>query len=145
MARSSSINKEQVAEDFRAAMEGVLEPEDLNAAVHTILTTTKHYPAKGNVVSLAFYMQFQVYIDGGKTFNGKGGALSSPGAGALYGAVYTSDLDRLYRDTTSIQFNVAEEYTNINFFDRFSNLLGSFHSGSVSTVNGIGGGTGSWQ
>lgn len=126
-------------------MQGVLEPSVLDSAVQTLVATTNSYPAKGSVASFAFYLQFQVTVTGGKTFDGKAGGLSTPGGGALFGDVYTDDINRLYANTVSFQFNATPVYTNLNFFDSHSNFLGSFQSGSVSTVLGTGGGTGSWS
>ncbi|GAA4390721.1 VapA/VapB family virulence-associated protein [Hymenobacter koreensis] len=145
IASGLSAKRYHMAEDFRAAMRGVLSDEQIDAAVHTMLTTTTTYPAKGNVVSMAFYLQFQVSVLAGQTFEGKGGGISPPGASALYGEIFTNDLELLYRHTAGMQFHVASSYATVNFFDRHSNLLGSFCSSSVSMVQGTGGGYGKWK
>lgn len=73
-------------------------------------------------------------------------AVVLPGAQALIGDLYTSDLERLYRDTDSFQFTVTPVYTSVLFFDKSSRLLGHFQAGAVSTpTGGIGGGEGSWK
>ncbi len=109
-------------------------------------TASASYPASGYITSAVFYTHLQVDAkDGsGKKFVGDGGGLFTPGAGALIGDIYTDDLARLYSSTVSFEVNATPVYTNINFFDANSNLLGSLHTGSVSTVAGVGGGTGSW-
>ena len=96
------------------------------------MAATSSYPANGSVASFIFYLQFQVNItsQGGKTFNGKAGGISSPGGGALFGDVYTDDLDKLYSDTHSFEFQSLPVYLSILFFDKDSNLLGHFQSGS---------------
>jgi len=144
MTTHAPVNTDIVAHDFQLAAHGKLEQPKLAAAVDVLKAQTAKYPAKGNVASLVFYLQFQVYIDGGKTFEGKAGGLSSPGGGALFGDVYTDDLAALYRDTVSFQFNATPVYLSVLFFDGNSKLLGHFQSGAVSTVLGTGGGTGHW-
>lgn len=134
-----------IAHDFITKNTGVLDEKQIGQAVKKITAKTKSYPAKGSIVSFIFYLKFQVNITGGKSFNGQAGGVSSPGAGALIGDVYTSDLNRLYSDTVSMQFNATPVYTSIIFFDKNSNVLGTFQAGAVSTVAGIGGGSGSWS
>lgn len=97
------------------------------------------------MASLIFYLKFQVNITNGKTFDGHAGGASSPGGGALFGHVYTDDLDRLYRDTVSFEFQATPVYLSILYFDSHSKLLGHFQSGAVSIVTGIGGGKGKWH
>lgn len=134
-----------IAHDFITKNTGVLDEKQIDQAVKKITAKTKSYPATGSVASLIFYLKFQVNITGGKSFNGNAGGASTPGGGALIGDVYTSDLNRLYNDTKSFQFNATPVYTSIIFFDGSSNVLGTFQCGAVSTVAGIGGGSGSWS
>lgn len=142
-----AIDTAEIAAKFKASVQDVLSPEQTQAAVELIQSTagTTGYAATGNVASFIFYLQFQVNIKDGKAFNGKAGGVSTPGGGALFGTVYTSDLDRLYRDTVSFQFTaLASVYLSIVFFDGHSNALGTFQAGGISTVNGTGGGSGHW-
>lgn len=140
-----TVSKEIIAHDFNVAMHGKMEPDKLDAAIGALSATTARYPATGSVASLIFYLQFQCTIKGGKTFDGKAGGVSTPGGGALIGDVYTDNLDRLYRDTVSFEFQATPVYTSLLFFDRNSNLLGHFQAGAVSIVAGVGGGSGSWH
>lgn len=136
-----------IAQDFTEAMRGKLDDETIASAVSGISAQAAQagYAANGSVASLIFYLQFQVNVSGGKTFNGKAGGLSSPGGGALFGTVYTDNLDRLYSNTVSFEFQGTPVYLSILFFDSSSNLLGHFQAGAVSTVVGTGGGSGSWS
>lgn len=145
MTTHNPVDTNIVAHDFLVAMHGKLEQEKIDAAVTSLKATTAKYAATGSVASLIFYLKFQVSIKGGKTFDGNAGGASSPGGGALFGDVYTDDLDRLYRDTVSFEFNATPVYLSILFFDGNSNLLGHFQSGAISTVLGIGGGKGEWS
>jgi hypothetical protein len=140
------VDPATIAQDFQSAMQGKLKDEQIAAATDVIKATATGYGANGNVASFVFYLQFQVNINGGKSFNGKAGGLTTPGGGALFGTVYTDDLNRLYSDTVSFQFTaVASVYLSIVFFDEHSNALGTFQAGGISTVNGIGGGSGHWS
>lgn len=143
--RGNIPSKAVLAQNLKNSLHAVLNKDQLTAAETAILSTQTAYPANGSVASFIFYFVFQVSVKGGKQFNGKGGGISSPGGGALFGDIYTDDINRLYRDTVSFQFNCTPVFTNLNFFDKHSNFLGSFQSGSVSTVAGTGGGSGSWS
>ena len=147
MHAQSAVSREIIAHDFMMSTHSKLDEEKIEANVATLLNTTASYPANGSVASLIFYLKFQVQItsDGGETFNGNAGGVSSPGGGALFGDVYTDDLNRLYRDTVSFEFQGTPVYLSILFFDGDSNLLGHFQAGAVSTVLGVGGGKGEWS
>ena len=147
MEANQTVSSDAIARDFSKSMEGKLEGAKIESAVKALAATTSKFPANGSVASFIFYLEFQVKITspGGKTFNGKAGGLTSPGGGALFGDVYTDDINRMYENTKSFQFNCTPVYTSLLFFDGQSNLLGHFQSGSVSTVLGVGGGTGSWK
>ncbi|BCN46627.1 virulence-associated protein VapO [Prescottella equi] len=104
------------------------------------------YSVHGLVTSLAVYQHFSVTVeDGGKTFTGDSGGISIPGVAVLKGTLFTDDLQRLYNDTVSFEYNAVGPYMNINFFDSHGTLLGHVQSGSIGTLTGIGGGTGGWQ
>jgi hypothetical protein len=140
------IDRKVIAEDFAARAAGKLEPEKIDSAVKTLLAATTTYPATGSVASFIFYLKFQVQVkNGGKTFDGNAGGLTTPGGGALIGDVYTDDINALYANTASFEFNATSVYTSLLYFDKNHNLLGHFQAGSVSTVNGIGGGSGAWS
>ncbi len=139
------VSREIIAHEFMVATHGKLDPERIDAAMAAITAADTSFPANGSVASFIFYLQFQVNVTGGKSFNGKAGGVSSPGGGALIGDLYTDDIDRLYRDTVSFEFQATPVYTSLLFFDSDSNLLGHFQAGAVSTVAGVGGGSGSWS
>ncbi len=104
------------------------------------------YSVHGLVTSLAVYQHFSLTVeDDGKTFTGDSGGISVPGVAVLKGTLFTEDLQRLYKDTVSFQYNAVGPYMNINFFDSHSTLLGHVQSGSIGTLTGIGGGTGGWR
>jgi hypothetical protein len=145
MPTEIEVTPRAIANDFRDAMKGKLADEHVEAAVSALLSTTSRYPATGSVASLIFYLKFQVNITGGKSFNGNAGGASTPGGGALFGDVYTDDLARLYSDTVSFEFQGTPVYLSLLFFDKNSKLLGHFQAGAVSTVTGIGGGSGKWS
>ena len=147
MTSTATVNRETIAEDFAADMHGKLDAEQIESIKDSLLAANTAYPANGSVASLIFYLKFQVKVtsSGGKTFNGHAGGASTPGGGALFGDVYTDDIDRLFRDTKSFQFQSTPVYLSILFFDGHSKLLGHFQSGAVSTVAGVGGGSGSWS
>lgn len=148
-----ALDKKTIANEFKTAMSGKLDPKQLETAQkHLMSDSATHYYATGSVVSMVFYLQFQIQINDTNAgvynhyfFNGKGGGLSTPGGGALIGDVYTDNLEALIKNTCSMEFNCALAYTSVVFFDKSSNCLGSYQSGSVSTVAGVGGGSGNWS
>ena len=141
-----SEERKQAAEDFRTAFTGKLTEEKLDEIIDTMLSADTAYAADGAIVSGVFWVEVRVNSWDGqaKEFTGEGGGVFTPGGGALIGAVYTDDLDGLLANTSRFEVNAAAAYTSVVFFDDDSNCLGSYQSGSVSTVVGIGGGKGAW-
>ena len=143
--KASSVNKEVIAQEFAARAKGKLAQNQIDSIVKSLSADTGVYPATGSVASFIFYLKFQVNITGGETFNGNAGGLTTPGGGALFGDVYTDNLANLYANTVSFEFQGNPVYLSILFFDSSSNLLGHFQAGAVSTVSGLGGGSGHWS
>lgn len=144
--KSTHYTKNLIAQQVAISSHRKLEPEQIEANSHAILSARDAYGAKGSVASLVFYLKFQIEISsGGKTFDGKAWGVSFPGGGALFGDVYTDDLDRLYADTESFQFTGTPVYFSVVFFDADGNALGTFQAGAISTVIGTGGGGGRWS
>ncbi len=94
---------------------------------------------------MIFYLEFGLEVTGGQSFRGDAGGASTPGGGALFGNIYTDDIAALYANTVSFEFQSTPVYLSICFFDSDSHLLGTFQCGAISTVVGVGGGTGSWS
>jgi len=142
-----SEQRRESAEQFRAAYTGKFSEEKLDQIIDTMLSAETAYAANGAIVSGVFWVQVTVNDWDGqpKSYTGEGGGVFTPGGGALIGAVYTDDLDGLLANTSRFEVNAAAAYPSIVFFDDDSNCLGSYQSGSVSTVVGIGGGKGSWS
>ncbi|GII99775.1 virulence-associated protein [Sediminihabitans luteus] len=138
------IDRAVVADDFAASVAEILPQDKIDAAAEQIRTATASYPATGSVASLVFWIRVSIDVTGGKSFVGNAGGIAVPGGGGFWGDVYTDDLDRLYRDTVSFQFNTTPVYFNVNFFDSSSTFLGSLQAGAFGTSTGTGGGSGSW-
>lgn len=145
MNASQTIDTRVIANDFRNAMHDKLEPGQIEEAIQALIVNRKAYPVTGSVASRIFYLQFQLDVADGMTFDGDAGGAASPGGDALSGRLYTEDLERLYRDTVSFEYQSMPIYLSILFFDRNNTLLGHFMSGAVSIVTDIGGGKGSWR
>jgi len=141
----AASNAELIAQEFASHAAGKLEQPQISAVTTALKQQTSSYSANGSVASFIFYLQFDVTVKGGKTFKGQAGGVSSPGGGALFGDVYTDNLQKLYSDTHSFEFQSTPVYLSILFFDKNHKLLGHFQCGAVSTVAGIGGGKGSWS
>jgi hypothetical protein len=124
------------ADAFRAAYADKLGEAKTDQIIETMLAAQTAYEANGAIVSGVFWVQVNVNDWDGqpKAYVGEGGGVFTPGGGALIGAVYTDDLDGLLANTTRFEVNAAAAYTSIVFFDEDSNCLGSYQSGSVSTV-----------
>lgn len=145
----------QLAEDFKTNFTGKLSEDAVKRTVESLekftepqLKAATAYGANGSLASLIFYVKAQCNINGGKSFNGSAWGISFPGGGALFGDVYLADassLDELYRRTTSFTFTATPVYTAFYFHDAKDMLIGHFQAGSVSTVTGTGGGSGSWS
>jgi len=139
------IDKEAIARDMAQALEGKMDQAKIDAAVQRLKSFSTSYGASGSVWSAVLYMGFEVTINGGETFKGKAWGISLPGGGAFFGSVFTDDINALYANTETFQFNGTAAWLNINFFDGHGNLLGNLQAGAVSTVLGMSGGSGSWS
>ncbi|RBP51276.1 VapA/VapB family virulence-associated protein [Arenicella xantha] len=144
-----------LASDFKQHFTGKLSDEVVESTAKSLANVTEPvlkassaYGANGSLASLIFYVKAQCNVNGGKTFDGSAWGVSFPGGGALFGDVYLADassLNDLYARTTSFTFTATPVYTAMYFFDSNNTLLGHFQAGSVSTVSGTGGGSGSWS
>ncbi|NKW71113.1 VapA/VapB family virulence-associated protein [Rhodococcus hoagii] len=70
------------------------------------------------------------------TFDGEGGGLSTPGGGALWGNLMTSDLLCSSYTTKLRRSNVIWPVSKINFYDSYGGILGSVHASGVSAMIG---------
>jgi hypothetical protein len=144
-SETATVSGEQISNDVSSLLQGKVQQSAIDSSVQVLASTTTAYPATGSVASLIFYMKCQCTITGGKTFNGSAWGISFPGGGALFGDVYTSDINALYANTVSFTLVCTPVYTTFIFNDVNGNALGSFQAGSISTVSGTGGGSGSWS
>ena len=151
--QEDTLSNTQLADDFKELFKGQLSDDVINKSVEQIteakLKAATSVSANGSLASLVFYVKAQCNVNGGKSFNGSAWGVSFPGGGALFGDVYLSEasssLDDLYKRTTSFTFTATPVYTAFYFWDSKNTLLGHFQAGSVSTVTGTGGGSGSWS
>ena len=150
MTKPQNEHGAAIAEDFAKRMAGLLDDEKIAAAVHLLQNATSPIYASGGVTSFIFYLRFGLTanpgsINQGPHFSGNAGGASTPGGGALRGDIYTDNSVQLFSNTVSFEFNAAAVYTSLLFFDSSSNLLGHYQAASISTVIGVGGGSGSWS
>ncbi|MBM4498978.1 VapA/VapB family virulence-associated protein [Rhodococcus hoagii] len=101
----------------------------------------KEYDVSGRVVSALVYQYFIVTVDDaedkkGKTFQGDAGGVTIPGVDFFWGTLHTPDLEKLYSDTVSFQYNAAATFLNINFSTARANDLVTFLLVLLGTVSG---------
>jgi hypothetical protein len=145
--------KKLIANDFKEAMAGKLDLEQLEATCEYLMSdSTSGYRAIFSIGGLVFYMKFEVKIDDPDAgtynhyhFDATGGGLSFPFQAEGTGYVYTDDLNALIKNTHSFLMNCTPVYTSMVFFDESTNCLGSFQSALVSPYLFTGGGTGTWS
>jgi hypothetical protein len=138
------ITPEMLARGLKQELAGVLEAK-VDAMAESVAAMTTRHAATGAVVSLAFYLEIEVKVKQGKTFNGKAGGITTPGAAFTVGTVYTDDLDRLYRSTRKFMFTSTSAYFAVYFFDSDDRPLGTYQAFAISLVTGPGGGSGRWS
>jgi Rhodococcus equi virulence-associated protein len=144
-SETATVSGEQISKDVSSLLQGKVQQSSIDSSVQVLASSNTAYGANGSIASLIFYMKCQCTINGGKTFNGSAWGVSFPGGGALFGDVYTSDINALYANTVSFTLVCTPVYTTFIFNDVNGNALGSFQAGSISTVSGTGGGSGSWS
>jgi hypothetical protein len=101
----------------------------------------------GSVLCVIFYWRCTLDTPDGHSYTGNAGGIGSVGGGAIQGGllVGSPDLNTLYAQATSFQFNSAAAALNINFFNSRSQFVGTFVGGGVGICLGTGGGSGSWS
>jgi len=142
---NSTIHKIDASADLTALLTGKMDDHTIAEGNKALAAATMAYGATGSVASMILYQDFGLSVFNGKTFQGNAGGIAAPGNGALYGDVYTSDINRLYNDTDSFAFTATPLYTAIFFYDKQHSLLGYFQAGTVAAIAGTGGGRGKWQ
>ncbi len=141
-----TMERAKAADDFKTMLADNLPADVLDKAAAHLEGTTTGYAANGSIASVVIWMKCQCTINNnGKTFDGSSWGISFPGGGALIGTVYTDDLAALYANTETFALAATSVYTSFVFFDKNHSPLGSFQAGSISTVNGTGGGKGHWS
>lgn len=139
------IDRKVIAQGFEKQAKGKLPPQQIEEITRGIMADVASYPAHGSILGLFVYYRITVQVDGGKQAVGNAGGVGSVGGGALFGDVYTDDLNALYANSVSFAFEATPLYVSVQFFDSNGHLLGHFQSGAVSMVTGAGGGTISWS
>jgi hypothetical protein len=143
MALSTEV-RDEMAAATEAALRGNIPDEEVTAAVTSIKSATASYPAGGSFLCTFFYFRITLSCQG-ESWVGNAGGLGGVGGASTNGDIYTDDINRLFKETTSFQFNNAVVYLNVNFFNSSSQFLGSYQGGGVGTCAGIGGGSGKWS
>jgi hypothetical protein len=133
----AAVSAETIAQDFAAAMQGRMEPHQIDAAVQKIRTASSSH------LATYYFDGWSVYITirGGKIFIGGMGFNATSGAGW----VHTHDLDLLYADTVYFLSSATRLYFSVVFLDANSIPLGVFHGTSIWPVMESGEGQGSWS
>lgn len=144
-ASGIQVSKDLIAHDVLTHFQGSIPEKTATQNAKTAMVASTTYPATGSIASMVIYEKVQVTVTGGKTFDGSAWGVSFPGGGALFGDVYTDDINRLYNSTSSFVVTATPVYTAVYFYDDNGNYLGSFQAGSVSIVTGTGKGSGSWS
>lgn len=136
----------QIAIDFENKYRGKMDDNEIKETTSKILKSKNSYSATGSIAGGIVYVDVSVSLKDTKgEFKGHDWGPFSPGAGALFGDVYTDDLDALLKDTITNEVNAIAVYTSILFFGPNRKFLGHFQSGGVSTILGFGSGSGKWN
>ncbi|MBX7203999.1 MAG: VapA/VapB family virulence-associated protein [Bacteroidia bacterium] len=147
--KTQQIDKEAIASNYRAAMKDRLSADLIEKNVKKLTADgLTSYPAVGNVVSGIIYDKLQCTISAsGEQFNGHAWGVGTPGAGFLTGDVWTSDLSGLLANTANVKLVAlaGAMYSFFYFSDEDGNALGTFQALAISTVVGVGSGSGSWS
>ena len=148
MQATSNVDRRLIAHDFLNATHGKVDDKTIQATINSLMDDagTNMYAASCTIASGIFALKFTVHSKhDDKTFDGTAGAIATAGGGAMWGTIYTKDIEQLYEHTHAFEFQGMAAYLSLLFFDHHSNLLGHFQSGGISNTVGVGGGTGSWR
>ncbi len=104
------------------------------------------YEATGNIACAVIWARVQArLIDRNMHFQADTWGGGSPGGGALFGHIYTDNVDELLQNTSKVLVYACAAYTAFVFQNRVERVLGHFQAGSVSTVAGFFKGDGRWH
>ncbi|HVE84609.1 MAG TPA: VapA/VapB family virulence-associated protein, partial [Myxococcales bacterium] len=134
-----TISRQTLARDYRAAMAGKLDPNRVEAAARKLESTTASHPVTVSINGT----QLKITVKGGETFVGEISGVSGPASAP--GELYTGDINALYANTRSYEWQGTAVYLSFLFFDANGNLLGNCQVSAVSVMVGIGGGPGRWS
>lgn len=142
---SLAVINERTAKSIRNFLEGKLDSAEIDNINSRLEKMTEKYYHEIKILGALFYMHIWMQDDNDNwEFNGNAGVITLVSAGGAAGHIYTDDIDRLYRETTSFSYESAMVYFSVQFFNNKSELLGHFHSGGFGT-GGVGGGSGKWK
>jgi hypothetical protein len=139
------VDNKSIALDFSNAVSGKVPQSKIDQTIAMLSDDLTAYYADCLIDSYLFYASLKVTVSGGKILDGDAGGIFTPGVSRAYGTIYTSDIDALYANTTNFYVASAAAYFTLVFFDSDHNSLGSFQAGSIGSVFGTGGGTGTWS
>ncbi|PHM70257.1 VapA/VapB family virulence-associated protein [Xenorhabdus sp. KJ12.1] len=143
---SEKVNLKTI-EEFKKQAEGKWEPELIDKTVKEMTSLEiEGYAAFVAVDSSIIRQHFKVgLIDYTEVFNGSSWGFASLGVGSSAGVILTSNLDKLFSDTTNFWFFGATDYLTLSFYSADGSFLGTFQGAALSMVAGGGYGSGSWS
>jgi hypothetical protein len=140
-----------ISNGYKEVTQGKMSDEKIDEHLKSLASFTTKYKAECSIASAVFYAQVDVSVANQKNANGHAGGLFTPGGGISFGDLYTTDIDRLHRDTVSFAIIIVKPgpilpgYTGVTFYDAHSTILGDFRGVAIGTVQGVGGGTTTWK
>ncbi|WP_446471036.1 VapA/VapB family virulence-associated protein [Xenorhabdus stockiae] len=139
--------RSEIIEEFRKQAEGKWEPELIDKTVKEMTSLEiQGCAALLTVKSFIIRQHFKVaLVDYKEVFDGDSWGLSSASIGSSAGIVFTSNLDKLFSDTTNFWFFGAGDYLTMSFYSEDGSFLGTFQGAALSMIVGGGYGSGNWS
>ena len=139
-----TAHRNEAAASAEQWLRGKIDDQEVEKTLKAIRNPAAAYSTGGSVLCAVFYWRIWLTLRG-TNFYGNAGGIGGLGGGSTNGDIYTDDINKLFRETVSFQFNSAFVYLNVNFFNAHSQLLGNYQGGGVGICGGTGGGSGYWS
>ena len=144
-----STSTNVLAENVRNLITFNHDQNELNKLVAPFKAASTSETVQAVVRGFAVYMDVRVTFPAfplpSIEFEGRGGGLLTVGAAVDFGQLYYIDRARLFTDTTGFTFAFFLALHQIWFWDKSGNLLAYIEAVPAGTLNGTGGGTGTWK
>ena len=150
MTNATTIDLSQTAKDVQSAIEEAGQSQLAAEVAQAIqgADASAGIPVSGDITSYLLYSEITCVVQGGETFSGRAGGISTPGKVGYTGTLFLTNgnsIEQLYANTTAYLAVPAAPGFSLTFFDANHSSLATVAAVLSGPMGGIMGGKGSWD